>query len=71
MCGLGGSEAAICAVLDCLETKSCPSRVGDVWHHGAPKYIAHRGKCICYAGRFICEKPDKGKFQMLTIFFFS
>ncbi|CAL8109863.1 unnamed protein product [Orchesella dallaii] len=63
-CSLGGEQAAICAVLDCLETKPCPSRVGDVWHHGAPKYIAHRGACICYAGRFICEKPDKSLYTL-------
>ncbi|OXA44144.1 GDNF family receptor alpha-3 [Folsomia candida] len=72
MCELGRPEAAICTVLECLEIKHCYVKTEDEYIHLQPTYIAHRGKCLCYSGRFICEKPapdtytlDNGVFLFL------
>lgn len=61
VCSPGGP--ASCSVLQCLKASSCESRRREVTYlHNQPHYIAHRGNCTCYAGRFICEKPPHGKF---------
>jgi hypothetical protein len=61
VCEFGRLEVATCTVLECLETTHCYVKTEDEYAHLQPTYIAHRGNCKCYAGRFICEKPPPGK----------
>ncbi len=57
-----------CSVLTCLDSTrslSCSQKQRDnktlMYSHEDPSYQANRGRCMCYAGSFVCVKPSQGK----------
>ncbi|XP_042868218.1 uncharacterized protein LOC122250711 isoform X2 [Penaeus japonicus] len=55
-----GDPKATCTTLTCIDTKSC-NTTHATFLHTMPHYLAYRGNCVCYAGKFICQKPDPGE----------
>ncbi|KAK7085970.1 hypothetical protein SK128_011712, partial [Halocaridina rubra] len=53
----GAEPEAVCITLRCIENKSCNTHDA-MYPHSAPYYLAYRGVCDCYAGNFICQKPN-------------
>ncbi|XP_070001099.1 uncharacterized protein [Penaeus vannamei] len=55
-----GEPEATCYTLTCIDTKSCNTSHA-TFPHTMPHYLAYRGNCVCYAGKFICQKPEPGE----------
>ncbi|MPC52851.1 hypothetical protein E2C01_046730 [Portunus trituberculatus] len=56
----GQEPEANCITLSCVENKTCQTNRA-LYPHNSPYYLAYRGVCVCYAGKFICQKPEPGK----------
>lgn len=58
LCECNLNEKLSCQVLSCIERVACNTGVA-FYSHESPYFQAHRGKCLCYSGSFICSKPPK------------
>ncbi|XP_050694108.1 uncharacterized protein LOC126984453 isoform X2 [Eriocheir sinensis] len=61
--GRGNEPEAKCIALSCMQNKACNTSRAN-YPHTAPYYLAFRGVCLCYGGRFICQKPEPGEYTL-------
>lgn len=59
VCHCKAGESLTCQTI-CVEIEPCETEIA-YYHHESPAYIAFRGRCMCYVGRFICMRPKMGK----------
>ncbi|KAK8379344.1 hypothetical protein O3P69_019320 [Scylla paramamosain] len=59
----GQEPEANCITLSCVENKTCQTSRA-LYPHNTPYYLAYRGVCVCYAGKFICQKPEPGEYTL-------
>ncbi|XP_050527441.1 uncharacterized protein LOC126897695 [Daktulosphaira vitifoliae] len=62
VCHCKPGESLTCQTI-CVETEPCETEIA-FYHHESPAYIAFRGRCICYVGRFICMRPKLGTYSL-------
>ncbi|XP_045615570.1 uncharacterized protein [Procambarus clarkii] len=58
-------EQTKCKVEVCVVSRPCETHYA-VYHHNAPAYQAYRGKCVCYSGNFICQRPRQEEYDLPT-----
>ncbi|VVC33180.1 GDNF/GAS1 [Cinara cedri] len=63
VCHCKAGESLTCQTI-CVEVEACESEIA-YYHHDSPAYIAFRGRCVCYAGRFICMRPKMGTYTLV------
>ncbi|XP_050426715.1 uncharacterized protein LOC126837037 [Adelges cooleyi] len=62
VCNCKIGESLTCQTV-CVEVEPCHTEIA-FYHHESPAYIAFRGRCICYVGRFICMRPKTNTYSL-------
>uniref|UniRef100_A0A2S2NAC9 GDNF family receptor alpha-3 n=1 Tax=Schizaphis graminum TaxID=13262 RepID=A0A2S2NAC9_SCHGA len=63
VCHCKTGESLTCQTI-CVEVEPCETEIA-YYHHESPAYIAFRGRCVCYVGRFICMRPKMGSYTLV------
>ncbi|XP_025421932.1 uncharacterized protein LOC112691756 [Sipha flava] len=63
VCHCKSVESLTCQTI-CVEVEPCETEIA-YYHHESPAYIAFRGRCVCYVGRFICMRPKMGSYALV------